>query len=145
MADPPRRPGRAPLGERAESLRRAMWLMILLTGGLGSITFGALRKLIPPELALPALLLTFAAALGALWCGARGHRRAIEDREGESGRAMVIALATQLGRQDDETLGRLARQGGPAAEAAELILKGRRAPHPSDRLRASSARPSIEK
>ncbi len=141
MADP-RDADRVSLGEGAEMLRRWMWLLILLTIVLACTTALALRKILPPELVVPATLLTFAAALAALWCGARGHRRALEDRERASRQAMVIALATQLGRQENEALERLARSGGPAGDAARLILKGRRSPHPLDQLRGSSARPS---
>lgn len=137
--------GRASLGEGAESLRRWMWLLILVTIGLAAVAALALRKVLPPALLVPTTLLTFASALSALWCGARGHRRAIADRERASGQAMVIALATQLGRQDDGALERLAAGAGPAGEAARLILQGRRSPHPLDQVRAPSARPSIER
>jgi len=138
-------PKRGSLGTGAESLRLAMWLLILLTVGLGCLTFLAIRKILPPDLAVPATLLGFGSALSAFWCGARGHRRAIADREAASDRAMVIAMAVALGRQGDATLERMAAEGGPAAEAATLILRGRRAPHRPDKLGASSARPSVER
>ena len=39
---------------------------------------------------------------------------------------MIVLLAAELGNKDDETLESITRRGGPAADAAALILKGRR-------------------
>jgi len=60
------------------------------------------------------------------WLGLKGARRAREDREMQSRRDMIVLLAVQLGKQDDETLERVAGKGGSAGEAARLILQGRK-------------------
>jgi hypothetical protein len=39
---------------------------------------------------------------------------------------MIVVIAAQLARQDDAALEGIAARGGPAAEAAMLILAGRR-------------------
>ena len=61
----------------------------------------------------------------AVWMGWRGHRQALADRERVGRTTMIMAIAAQLGRQDDAALERLAAKGGPAAEAAALLLAGR--------------------
>jgi hypothetical protein len=38
---------------------------------------------------------------------------------------MIVVIAAQLGKQNDATLERVAAKGGPAGEAARMILKGR--------------------
>ena len=65
--------------------------------------------------------------------GLRGHRQVLLDRERASGQFMILAIAGQLGKQDDATLQAIAGKGGPAGEAARLILEGR----------AQKARPSV--
>jgi hypothetical protein len=39
---------------------------------------------------------------------------------------MIVLLAAELGNKDDQTLETIAGRGGPAGDAANLILKGRR-------------------
>jgi hypothetical protein len=39
---------------------------------------------------------------------------------------MLIAIAAQLARQGDDTLGGIVQRGGPAAEAAAMVLAGRK-------------------
>ena len=62
----------------------------------------------------------------AFFFGLRAHRRALTDQEMSSERTMIVLLAAELGNKDDETLESITRRGGPAADAASLILKGRR-------------------
>ena len=85
----------------------------------------AFKGWIIPELGAPFIGLFVACALTTVWFGARTHRKALEDREKESGRAMIVAIAAQLGRQDDAALERIKAKGGPAGEAAGMILTGR--------------------
>ena len=58
--------------------------------------------------------------------GVRAYRRALDDQALSASRSMIVLLAAQLGHQSDEALTRIAGRGGPAAEAAALILRGRR-------------------
>jgi hypothetical protein len=39
---------------------------------------------------------------------------------------MLVIMASMLKDQDEETLERIVHQGGPAAEAASMLLKKRR-------------------
>lgn len=121
---------RAELSADARGLRGATRAVLVLgLFALGLVVMG-IRGTLPRE-SIPASLMIFAGTLlAALWLGIRTHRQAVADRERESQRAMVIVMAAQLGRQDDDTLARIARSGGSAGEAAAMILRGRQHPAP---------------
>lgn len=122
------------LSDGARALRLAMWGVLGLALALGAVGFAAYKGWVPHEAGASALWLSVAAALGACWLGYRARQRAFADRERESGRAMILLVAAQLGRQDDEALERMVRSGGPAAESAAMVLEGRQ------RARRSEAR-----
>jgi hypothetical protein len=115
----------SPLSEAARDLRASTRVAALFSGGLLLATFAAFKGWLPPMLGPVFLPLFVASAIMAAWFGLRTHKRAIADREKESGRAMIVAIAAQLGRQDDASLERIQAKGGPAGEAAALILQGR--------------------
>jgi hypothetical protein len=121
-----RRPGpESPLSEAARSLRGTARLALLVAAVFLMISFSAAKGWLPPELGPVALPLFFASAAIGVWFGIKAHTRALADREMESGRAMIVAIAAQLGRQDDAALERIRAKGGPAGEAAGMILQGR--------------------
>jgi len=128
------------LSEGAQSFRTGMLAMIGLALVALGIAFAGMKGWVARESVPSSLLLFAGATVGAGWSGIQGHRRALADRERASGQFMILAIAAQLGRQDEETLRKIAGKGGPAAEAAELILEGRR-----QKARGSSAAPSIQK
>lgn len=115
----------SPLSEAARELRTSTRLAALVSGGLLLATFAAFKGWLPSALGPVFLPLFVASAITAAWIGLRTHKRALADREKESGRAMIVAIAAQLGRQDDAALERIRAKGGPAGEAAGLILQGR--------------------
>lgn len=119
------RDDRADLGEEAKRYRALTRGMLLVAFLLGVAGVMALRGTLPGEMAEPALWFGAAAVLMASWTGWRGHRIALEERERASRSGMVIAIAAQLARQDDATLAGIAGRGGPAAEAAAMVLAGR--------------------
>ncbi len=126
------------MSEGARELRRAMrWSLLVAIGCLAIILAGALgwlsRGLVPP-----AFLAFMVACVGAVWLGLKSHRQALADRERNGRLSLIIAIASQLGKQDDETLRRIAGKSGPAAEAARMILTERR----QRQTRASSATPT---
>ena len=118
-------PGRAELSERARSLRSIMWVLLAVTIVLLLIGFGGAKGWVPVNVGISALLLSFATTIGAGWLGAKAHRQAITDREKQSHGSMIVAIAAQLKEQDDESLRKMQARGGPAGEAAALILLGR--------------------
>ena len=128
------------LSEGAQSFRTGMLAMIGLALVALGLAFAGMTGWVARE-TLPSSLLLFAGAtIGAGWSGIKRHRRALADRERASGQFMIVAIAAQLGRQDEETLQKIVAKGGPAAEAAKMILAGRR-----QKARGSSAAPSIQK
>jgi len=115
----------ADIGEEARQYRTFTRGLLILTLVLGIAAMAALRGALPRELAIPALYFVLATALAAAWCGWKGHRIAIEQRERASRSGMVVLIAAQLARQEDVVLEAMVKRGGPAAEAAAMVLAGR--------------------
>lgn len=121
-----RKPKReSPLSDAARELRVATRLVAFVAFVMLIGVVGAYRDWLPRALALPFMGLFLASALAAVWAGSKAHQKALEDRDKESGRAMIIAIAVQLGKQDDASLEKIKAKGGPAGEAAGMILQGR--------------------
>ena len=110
----------------ARSLRTGAWGMVSLAGLALVLVFAGARRWVPRETIGSSLLLFLGAGMGAVWLGYKAHRRAVLDREQTSSQAMIVLLAMQLGKLDDATLTRIGGKGGPAGEAARMLLKGRR-------------------
>lgn len=113
------------VSDRATSYRLITRLLSALVVLLLVVLFASTKHWIAAELGSLATLLLPLTIIAACWSGLRTRARALADREMESSRAMIVAIAAQLGRQDDATLERIAGKHGPAAEAARLILRGR--------------------
>ncbi len=133
-------PGRGvratPLSESARQYRAAMWFMIVIATASMIGIAAALKGKVPRDLGRVAGLSLVAATTFAIHLSLVGHRRALADRDAQTRNDLVLMLIAQLGRQDDAALERIAAKGGPAGEAATLILKGR------SEKRARSSEPS---
>jgi hypothetical protein len=118
--------------------RFGMWGLVALgVPGLFAAFLGA-RGVIPPLLGIAgAFAFVICVLLGAL-VGLQARRQMQLQREKENYSTMLIILATQLRVQDDQVLQRIADKGGPAGEAAEMVLQGRR--EKGDSRRASGER-----
>lgn len=101
------------------------WTLLVALGCL-ALFLAATIGWLPRGLVPPATLGFFAACAGAVWLGLRSHRQALADRDRESRLTLIVTMAAQLGKQDDETLRRIAGKSGPAGEAARMILTERR-------------------
>jgi hypothetical protein len=128
------------LSDAARAFRNGMLTLIGLALFALGLAFAGVKGWVARETVPSSLLLFAGAILGAGWLGFKGHRRALADRERASGQFMIVAIAAQLGKQDEETLRKIASKGGPAAEAAKLIMDGRR-----PKASGASAIPAIEK
>jgi cbb3-type cytochrome oxidase subunit 3 len=110
----------------ARSYRTLMWLLV----GIGVVSLGvAIHNASAGGALQPGLLalaIFFLCVVFAAWSGLAGARLVREERDRQNRREMMVFLAAELGRHDDETLRRIVRQRGPAGEAAHLLLKGRR-------------------
>lgn len=89
--------------------------------------FASIKQWLPREMLGSLLLLLSAVFASAIWTGLHARREALAAREKASGGIMIVAIAAQLGRQDDATLERIQSKGGPAGEAAKMILTERKA------------------
>ena len=124
---------RHPLSDAAQEYRGAMWALAAAAALAFGLSFAGVRGSVPRLVGLAGLGLGMACACMAFFFGLRAHRRALADQEISARRSMIVLLAAQLGTRDDDVLAGIARRGGPAAEAASLILQGRR-----ERLRGTS-------
>lgn len=105
-----------------------MWCFLGLAAPLLVLALAGLREVVQPEVGLAGLTGFFACLLIALYFGVRLRRVALEakTRSGES--AMLIMMAGMLKGEDDATLEQIASRGGPAGQAALLLLEKRRTP-----------------
>ena len=113
------------LSDAAREYRGAMWILAGVAVAGYAVGIAGVRGSVPRIAGLLGLSLGVAATVVAFFFGLRAHRRALTDQEISSRRSMIVLLAAELGNKDDETLASIVRRGGPAAEAAKLILKGR--------------------
>lgn len=114
------------LSDAAREYRRAMWLLAAIAVIAYAVGIAGVRGNVPRLAGLLGLSVGVATTVVAFFFGLRAHSRALTDQEISSRRSMIVLLAAELGSKDDETLASIVKRGGPAAEAATLILKGRR-------------------
>jgi hypothetical protein len=103
-----------------------MWLLVAGAVSAYAVGIAGIRGAVPRLAGLVGLSLGVAITVVAAYFGLRAHRRALADQEVSSRRSMIVLLAAELGNKDDQTLETIAGRGGPAGDAANLILKGRR-------------------
>ena len=118
--------GRTGLSQAAQEYRRSMWLAVLL--GIAGFTVGiaAIRGNVAPTLGTLGFFVGMGALGLAAWFGLQVRARTLADREREASGTLTVMLAAQLRDRDEATLESMAQRGGPAGEAARLILEGRR-------------------
>jgi hypothetical protein len=114
------------LSEAAQSLRTSTRTILALALLTMVLSFAGARGWVPRQLSAAALYLSMACLISALWLGVKGRQQRLADREREARLTMIITIASQLKAQDDATLQTIAKKGGPAGEAAEMLLRGRR-------------------
>ena len=117
---------RRPLSDAAREYRSAMWLLAGVAIVAYAVGYAGVKGAVPRLAGLIGLSLGVAATVVAFFFGLRAHRRALTDQEMSSQRTMIVLLAAELGSKDDATLESIKRRGGPAGDAAALILEGRR-------------------
>ncbi|HET7598970.1 MAG TPA: hypothetical protein VFK09_01685 [Gemmatimonadales bacterium] len=113
------------LSPASREYRALMWGTVAL-GGLGLlVAIAGVRGLVRPRLGLLGVSEFLACVLVAGWFGLKARSRALLDRERAARYQMIVMLAAQLSRQSDAKLREIAGRGGPAGEAAALVLEGR--------------------
>lgn len=105
--------------------RFGMWGLVALgLPGLFAAFLGA-RRVIPLPFGIAGGFTFFACALLGALVGLQARRQMQLQRERENYSTMLVILANQLRVQEDAVLQRIAGKGGPAGEAAEMVLQGR--------------------
>jgi hypothetical protein len=106
--------------------RFGMWGLVALgLPGLFAAFLGA-QRIIPLPLGIAGGFTFLTCALLGALVGLQARRQMQLQRDRENYSTMLIILANQLRVQDDAVLQRIAGKGGPAGEAAEMVLQGRR-------------------
>lgn len=104
-----------------------MWAAAALGAlGLAGAAAGA-RRLLPIPIGLLSGALFLVCLVLAGYYGLRVRGQVLADRERAARQSALVLLAAQLKGEDDGTLREIARRGGPAGEAAALLLEGRAA------------------
>jgi len=112
-------------GARGGGYRAAMWLCFAV-GLLNLWTAVRSARSGRGSAGGTALLLFFVCLAAGAFFGWRRAQLIRGAQETQSRGDAILLLVAELGRHDDATLDRIARQGGPAGEAAAMVIQGRR-------------------
>lgn len=115
-----------PLPDSARPYRIGMWVFLVLGLPLIALALAGLKRLVPPAVGALGITGFFACIFVALLFGLRARRAALEDRERTAASGLLVMMAGMLKHQDDATLESIATKGGPAGDAAALLLQRRR-------------------
>ncbi len=90
-----------------------------------AVAVAGFRGVIPEEFALLGLALFVAFLVLIALLAWQTHQKILAQRDRVERGQMIVILAARLRDQETATLEQMARRGGPAGEAAALILQGR--------------------
>jgi hypothetical protein len=103
-----------------------MWLLFMIGMVNLVVAMRGLRREGGAQAGIAGLLIFFICIAIGGWLGLLGARIMRQARDQQSRTDAILLLVSELGRHDEVTLNRIGRQGGPAGEAALLVLQGRR-------------------
>ena len=103
-----------------------MWVLLVLGLPLLGLAIAGLNRRVGPAVGMLGIAGFFACILSALLFGLRARRVAMEYRARNATGDMLVMMAGMLNREDDATLERIAAKGGPAGDAAALLLQNRK-------------------
>ena len=103
-----------------------MWLFVIMGLAFLGLGFAGARGVFPPEVALLSLGGFFFSLVGVILFGYQSRKTALADRSRDAATSMLVMMAAMLKEENDETLERIAAKGGPAGDAASMILQRRR-------------------
>ena len=103
-----------------------MWFFVLLGLALLAAALAGARRVLPPAIGLICLAGFFFCLICAILLGYQSGKAAAEDRAGHAATSMLVMMASLLKEESDETLQRIADKGGPAGDAASMLLQKRR-------------------
>lgn len=105
---------------------RALTPLIVLGGILLIPALRGVRGQLDPIVGILSVGGFLACLLLAALIAHGSRRRILADRERLSRGTMLVTMAQMLNKESDETLERIAGRGGPAAEAASMLLERRK-------------------
>lgn len=105
-----------------------MWFFILLGLAFLALALAGARGILPPVVGLLSLGGFFFCLICAILLGYQSRQIALAERSGYAATSMLVIMAGMLKDESDETLQRIADQGGPAGDAASMLLQKRRGP-----------------
>jgi hypothetical protein len=103
-----------------------MWLFIVVGIAFLALGLAGARGLVAPEIGVLALGGFFFSLVCAILFGYQSRKAAIAARSRDAATSMLVMMAAMLKEENDETLERIAAKGGPAGDAASMILQRRR-------------------
>lgn len=105
--------------------RVLIWLVASAGAIALAVAFAGVKGWVPQSLGLVSAGLFVICLLLVAVIGWQRHRQTLADREAAARGQMIVMIAARLKTQDDEALEAMAARGGPAGEAAKLVLEGR--------------------
>ena len=123
-----------PHGQPTRSYRYAMWFFVFLGVMMLIPALRGVSRRADPIVAMFSVAGFLGCLLLAAMLGAASRRKAIEQRQQQAVGAALVLMATMLNKETDESLEALAGKGGPAGEAAALLLESRHRPPPLPRI-----------
>ncbi|MEP7325135.1 MAG: hypothetical protein ABI836_04230 [Gemmatimonadota bacterium] len=115
-----------PLTDPGRPYRIGMWTLLALSLPLLALAAAGLKGFVLPAVGVLGITGFFACILTALLFGLKARRATMEGRARNAAGSMLIMMAGMLKQQDDATLEGIAAKGGPAGEAAALLLQNRK-------------------
>lgn len=110
----------------AAARNRALVGVVSLTAMLAfALAVAGFRDTLPREFGLIGLLLFVGCLVVVGIVGWQTRREMLAFRDEAARGQMIVMIAARLRDEDQATLERMVARGGPAGEAAALILKGR--------------------
>jgi hypothetical protein len=105
--------------------RGLIWL-VAIAGALAlAVAFAGVKGWVTRPLGMVSAGLFVVCLLLVAVIGWQRHRHTLVDREIAARGQMIVMIAARLKTQDDDELEAMAARGGPAGEAARLVLEGR--------------------
>jgi hypothetical protein len=110
----------------SRSRERVLIWLVAIAGAIAlAVAFAGVKGWVPSSLGLVSAGLFIVCLLLVAVIGWQRHRQTLADREATARGQMIVMIAARLKMQDDQALEAMVARGGPAGEAAKLVLEGR--------------------
>ena len=114
------------MSDQPSQYRAALYLFSITGFACFWVAWKGTQGLFPPQISLTIGLLGVGCLFTGGWFGIKGARLKLEERQKKADAIAMITLAAFLKDKSDEDLEKAIAKGGPAGEAAALVLERRR-------------------